>query len=102
MNCTLSDDETLIPLPEARKTLLPRDLNPSTTFRWIKRGLAPATPDGERIYLPVTYVGRTPHISRRALREFLDAVTAARLTRLRAADHASDVTESELAAAGLI
>ena len=57
----------------------------------------------ERIRLQIWYVGREPHTTHAAIRQFLDAVTAARLEKMRRTQQrADDVTEAELNAAGLI
>jgi hypothetical protein len=96
---TVSDD-TLEPLSEAISQVIPGNWNPSTWWRWITRGIAGL--DGERIKLPVTYVGRAPHTTKAAVRQWLADVTEARLARMaRTQQRAADVTSEELEAVGL-
>lgn len=95
-----SDDDSLQPLGEAIRQVIPGTLNPSTPWRWINRGIAGL--NGERIRLQVTYVGRAPHTTKTAVRQWLEAVTAARLARMaRTQERAADVTSEELEAVGL-
>lgn len=95
----------LFSLDHARKHLIPRrpdgrPVNPSTTWRWIRRGLEGL--DGARIRLDVVYVGSRPYITQNAIGNFVQAVTEARLERQRrAAEPVADVTDDELQAAGL-
>lgn len=97
--------DELISLDEARRTLIPRrpdgrPVNPSTIWRWIHKGLAGI--DGERIRLDVFYVGSRPYVTREALERFFARVTESRLANhRRAATAATDVTQEELADAGL-
>lgn len=91
----------LIPLNQAIREEIPGEKNPSTTHRWITRGLAGL--NGERIRLQVWYAGRQPCTTRAAVRQFLTDVTAARLARLELSQQRDiDVTEAELTAAGLV
>ena len=98
--------QSLVPLSVARKDLFPvnpngKPVNPSTLWRWIRRGLEGL--DGNRIRLEVIYCGNTPYVTVEAVERFLDAVTAARLARMeRTQQRSDDVTDAELAAAGLI
>lgn len=93
-----------VDLATARKTLIPRPagkpVNPSTVWRWIRKGLEGI--EGERIKLEVIYVGSRPFVTPNAIDDFSQAVTYAKLERHRRAEElATDVTEDELAAAGL-
>jgi len=90
----------LQPLNEAIRNVIPGNINPSTSWRWITRGFAGL--NGERIRLQVWYVGRTPHTTQAAVRQWLADVTEARLTRMeRTQQRAADVTDDELEAVGL-
>ncbi len=98
---SLLHSENLVDLITARRTLIPRKrdgktLAPSTLWRWIGKGI-------EGVRLEVVYIGATPHTSREALQRFFDAVTAARLAKMRS-DEPETVfaTDEELAAAGLL
>jgi hypothetical protein len=87
-------------LNEAIRDVIPGNINPSTSWRWVTRGFAGL--NGERIRLQVTYVGRTPHTTHAAIRQWLEAVTEARLARMaRTQQRAADVTAAELEAVGL-
>ena len=66
----------LIPLNTAIRDLITGGKNPSTTWRWVTRGLAGQ--DGQRIRLKVWYVGRQPHTTKAAILQGLEAVTEAR------------------------
>lgn len=93
-------DDTLQPLIEAIRAVIPGNMNPSTPWRWITKGIAGL--DGERIKLQVWYVGRAPHTTMAAVRQWLEAVTEARLERMaRTQQRADDVTSDELEAVGL-
>jgi hypothetical protein len=93
-------DDTLQPLSEAIRQEIPGTTNPSTHWRWVTRGIAGL--NGERIKLQVTYVGRAPHTTRAAVRQWLEAVTDARLSRMaRTQQRAADVTAAELETVGL-
>lgn len=95
-----SADESLRPVNDVISDVIPGNRNPSTSWRWINRGIAGR--DGERIRLQVWYVGRQPHTTEAAVREFIEAVTAARLARMQQSQQqAADVTDAELAAVGL-
>jgi hypothetical protein len=99
-NANAIPDDALQPLNEAVRQVIPGNVNPSTPWRWIVRGIAGL--DGERIKLQVTYVGRAPHTTKAAVRQWLEAVTAARLARMaRTQERAADVTSEELEAVGL-
>jgi len=92
----------LVPLAVARKTLIPKSCSPATIWRWITKGLEPAEAGGERIRLAVTYVGRTPYVTRQDLDAFFKQCTAARLAKPnRILQRAADVSAEELRAAGL-
>jgi len=94
------DGDELKPLVVAIKAVIPGNKNPSTPWRWINKGIAGV--NGERIRLQVWYVGRAPHTTTTAVRQWLDAVTAARLERMeRTQQRAADVTDDELEAVGL-
>ncbi|APZ94624.1 hypothetical protein [Fuerstiella marisgermanici] len=93
-----------VDLATARKTLIPRPagkpVNSSTVWRWIRKGLEGA--ERARIKLEVIYVGSRPFVTPNAIDDFSQAVTEAKLERHRRAEElATDVTEDELAAAGL-
>ena len=93
--------DNLIPLNKAVQDLTEKRINPSTIFRWMTKGLEGL--DEQRIRLQVWYIGRQPHTTHAAIRQFLDAVTAARLEKMRRTQQrADDVTPAELKAAGLI
>ena len=95
----------LVDLTTARKELIPprpngKPVNPSTVWRWIRQGLEGV--DGERIKLEVIYAGNRPFVTPDAIEEFFQALTAAKRERHRRAEElAADVTDDELAAAGL-
>lgn len=93
-------DDEFLPVNQAVGEVIPGKRNPATHWRWITRGLAGAEP-GERIKLRVWYAGRQPLTTRAAVREFLDAVTAARLARIERIQQCGDVTAEDLVAAGL-
>jgi len=93
-------DDELVPLFSAIKAVIPGSKNPSTPWRWISKGIAGA--NGERIKLQVWYVGRAPHTTVNSVRQWLEAVTAARLERMaRTQQRADDVTDDELQSVGL-
>ena len=90
----------LVPLNDAVREWIPGTHNPSTVWRWVMRGLAGL--DGQKVRLQVWYVGRRPHTTAKAVQEWLNAVTAARLARsLQGANVADIATDEELATAGL-
>lgn len=92
--------DRLQPLNAAIRGVVEANINPSTSWRWVTRGFAGL--NGERIKLPVTYVGRTPHTTQAAVRQWLADVTEARLARMaRTQQRADDVTAAELEAVGL-
>lgn len=94
--------DTLVPLNEARKKLIPRrngkTLNGGTLRRWVHDGLAGE--NDERIRLEVVYIGRTPHVSAQMIDNFFRAITAARLSLAKKTR--CDVTEDDLRAANLL
>ena len=98
-------DNELVSIGHARTKLIPvrpdgNPINPSTVWRWIRIGLEGL--DGERIKLAVVYVGNRPMVTRNAIDDFFQAVTAAKLERHRRVEElAADVSEAELKAAGL-
>jgi hypothetical protein len=99
-NTTAAGDNTLQPLNDVIREEIPGSKNPSTPWRWITRGIAGL--NGERIRLKVWYVGRAPHTTKTAVRQWLEAVTEARLARMaRTQQRADDVTDAELEAVGL-
>ena len=74
-------DETLYPLGQARRELIPRapsgnPISPPTLWRWINKGLQTAS--GERVKLRVVQVGGRPYLSRESIEKFFDALTEAR------------------------
>lgn len=88
-------EETLRPLNDVVREVIPGSRNPSTSWRWITRGISGT--DGERIRLQVWYVGRQPHTTETAVRDFIAAVTAARLARLQQRhQHAADVSDTDV------
>jgi hypothetical protein len=100
VNANAVPDDALQPLNEAIRQVIPGNVNPSTPWRWITRGIAGL--DGQRICLQVTYVGRAPHATKAAVRQWLADVTEARLARMaRTQQRAADVTAAELEAVGL-
>ena len=102
---SIADAETkdLIPLNQAIRAEIPGTPSISTTWRWITRGLAPADDGEPRIKLAVLYVGNKPFTTRKAIRDFIERATESRLARMaRTQQRATDVTDDELAAAGLI
>ncbi len=93
--------DALIPLNQAIREEVPGEKNPSTTHRWITRGMAGL--NGERIRLQVWYAGRQPCTTRAAVRQFLDEVTKARLSRMELTQQrCRDVSDAELEAVGLL
>lgn len=93
-------DETLGPLNDVVQLVIRGQMNPSTAWRWITRGIAGE--NGERIRLQAWYVGRRPYTTPTAVREFIQRVTAARLASLQHAHLPNtDVSDAELAAVGL-
>ena len=100
-NTSALNEDTLQPLDAAIRAVIPGGKNPSTSWRWITRGIAGV--GGDRIKLKVWYVGRTPHTTATTVRKWLDAVTEARLLRMEhTRQRVADVSETELAAAGLL
>ncbi len=93
-------DQQLYPLTAAIRAVIPGDHNPAKCQRWSKKGIL--FPDGTRCLIKVWYVGRAPHTTRAAVKEWVEAVTAARLSKSSGALEPVDVTEAELKAAGLI
>lgn len=104
MTATRPADE-LQPVDYAREHWVPRrpngkPVNQSTLWRWIHKGLAGT--DGDRIKLAVTYAGSRPCVTRQGIADFFQAVTEARMERhQRSLEMQTDVSDSELAAAGL-
>ena len=99
-NANAAADDTLQPLLQVIRAETHSNVNPSTPWRWITKGIAGL--DGERIKLQVWYVGRAPHTTKAAGRQWLEAVTEARLERMaRTQQRADDVTDDELEAVGL-
>lgn len=102
----IDSKERLVSISHARKHLIPpsddgRLVNPSTPYRWIRRGLEGL--DGNRIRLEATYRGQTPFTSAEAIDRFFSAVTAARLARMeRTQQRCDDVSDEELEASGLL
>ncbi|MEO2017858.1 MAG: hypothetical protein ABGZ53_26190 [Fuerstiella sp.] len=101
----VTQSSELVSLCYARQHKIPRrsDGKPvcaSTCWRWIRKGLEGL--DGARIKLVVVYCGNRPHVTAQAIDDFFAAVTAAKLARHRRSEAlAADVSEDELAAAGL-
>jgi len=95
----------LVSLNHARKNLIPRRPNgkpvhASTLWRWNRKGLEGV--DGERIKLEIVYAGNQPYVAPNAIDDFFQAITEAKLERHRRAEElAADVTNDELAVAGL-
>lgn len=99
-NANAATDEKLQPLIDAVRAVIPGDTNPSTPWRWAIKGIAGL--DGERIKLQIWYVGRAPHTTQAAARQWLKAVTEARLERMtRTQQRADDVICDDLEAVGL-
>ena len=93
-------DDTLHPIMQAIREVIPGSKNPATPWRWANKGIAGL--DGERIKLQVWYVGREPRTTIAAVRSFISAVTEARLARMaRTQQRADDVSDDELKAVGL-
>ncbi len=90
----------LKPVNQAIRALIPGNIDPSTQYRWIVKGVAGL--NGKRIRLRVWYVGRKAHSTTDAVKEWLEAVTAARLARMQQThQRAADVSDAELEAVGL-
>ena len=103
MSLTHVDTSELLPLKKAIQKEIPTAVAISTVWRWATKGLAPAIDGEPRIKLEVLYVGNRPHTTRRAIREFLDRATQARLSRIDLnRRRCVDVTDAELADAGLL
>lgn len=99
-NAIAATDDKLQPLLQAIRAETHSNVNPSTPWRWITKGIAGI--DGERIKLQVWYAGRAPYTTQAAVRQWLEAVTEARLARMaRTQQRADDVTTDELEAVGL-
>ena len=97
----IANNDPLQPVDIVFRTIANWRPSPSTRWRFIKRGLA--GPNGERILLPVVYVGRKPHTTRTAVLQWLDKVTEARLAKIdRSQERSDDVSDDELRAAGLL
>ena len=98
--------QSLVPLSVARRQLIPANPNgkpvdPSTLWRWIRKGLEGL--DGNRIRLDVVYRGNAPYVAPEAVTQFFERCTQARLERMRRTqERCSDVSDDELAAAGLL
>ena len=103
MSLVETNPSELIPLRKAVQQEIPAAVAISTVWRWATKGLAPAIDGEPRIKLEVLYVGNRPHTTRRAIREFLDRATQARLSRIDLNQRRCvDVTDAELADAGLL
>ena len=101
MEIPISDpDQQLYPLTAAIRAVIPGDHNPAKCQRWSKKGIL--FPDGTRCLIRVWYVGRAPHTTLAAVKEWVEAVTAARQSKSIGESEPVDVTEAELRAAGLI
>ena len=102
----INSSERLVSISHASKSLIPpsddgRLINPSTVYRWIRHGLEGM--DGKRIRLEVVYRGQTPFTSAEAINRFFAAVTTARLARIeRTQQRSAEVSDADLAAAGLL
>ena len=70
----------LMPVNTAIRDVINDNANPTKIWRWTTRGLAGT--NGTRIRLKVWFVGRKQYTTRNAVREFMDAVTAARMSRV--------------------
>ena len=102
MSIANAETKDLILLNQAIRTEIPGEPSISTAWRWVTRGLAPADDGDPRIKLAVLYVGSKPYTTRDAIRDFINRATQARLARMaRTQQRADDVTDDELAAAGL-
>jgi hypothetical protein len=75
----MSDDTTLIPLYDAFANFGVKAPCNSTVWRWVRIGMQGA--NGERIRLPVTYVGRKVYTTQADIRSWMQAVTEARYTQ---------------------
>ena len=97
---SVSDDQ-LQPLNAAFRGSIPGNPSPSTKVRWYTHGMTGV--DGERLRLPVWYVGRKPYTTKAAIRQWLNEVTLARIARFdRQQKSNAEVTDDELRAAGLL
>lgn len=98
-------ENELVTLTHARKHYIPKredgkNVSPSTVWRWIRKGLAGT--NGERIRLSITYVGRTPYVTREDVERFFSAVTEATQARHQKAEQqVLDVTDEQLRRVGL-
>ena len=71
-----SDDDKLILLSEAVAQVVPHKVNAATIWRWTRVGVAGA--NGQRIVLPVTYIGRRVYTTLSQFRQWIQDTTAAR------------------------
>ncbi len=85
-------EQELKPVPVVVRAVTGKGIDPSTGFRWFKKGIA-------GVELEVKYVGRQPRTTEAAVRAFIEGVTQARLARMK--KQAADATSEELEAAGL-
>ncbi len=102
MSIANAETKDLIPLNQAIRTEIPGEPSLQTAWRWVTRGLAPADDSEPRIKLAVLYVGNKPFTTRKAIRDFIERATVARLARLqRTQNRPADVTDDELRSVGL-
>ena len=102
---TIADADThdLIPLNRAVRQEIPGSPSVTTVWRWATKGLLGETDDAPRIKLEVLYSGSRPYTTKQAIREFLERATVARLSRIeRTQQQSADVSDADLAAAGLL
>ena len=94
-------DHVLKPLNAAIRSEVDGHVNPTTTARWYREGIAGV--DGERHKLQVWFVGRRAFTTRAAILRFLDEVTFARMAKIDSR-HKSNagVTDDELRTVGLL
>jgi len=91
----------LVPLRIAIAELISHEIGPGTQWRWATHGLAGI--DGDRIKIKIWFVGRKPFTTLTAVEEWIEAVTAARMSRVqRTRESREVVSDEELRAAGLI
>ena len=95
-----SDDDALMPVLAAIYAIVAQRISPSTGWRWVKHGIT--THGGQRCCIQVWYVGRKAYTTKRAVRAWMEAVSAARLAGVKSTSIAAEVTPDELHAAGLL
>lgn len=94
-------DEKLLPVSYVRKHVFPKDANgrepsPTTWWRWTHKGIA-------GVKMEIAYCGSRPMCSEAAVRRFIEAVTAAKLSRQSPEQpNIIKASDAELQAAGVL